>query len=58
MTPMDRPASHSCRCEVMQFAIEGLSWPSLSIEYLLDRLTEPASTHSGAARTNLMNEGT
>jgi hypothetical protein len=29
-----------CRCELLQLAFDGLAWPDLSVERLLDRVAE------------------
>ncbi|NBD30255.1 MAG: hypothetical protein GVY31_09490 [Alphaproteobacteria bacterium] len=30
-----------CRCELLQLAFDGVVWPDLSVERLLDRVAEP-----------------
>lgn len=58
MARNDQNAPQPCRCELFQLALEGASWPMMSIEHLLDRLTDPSWGSSGLARNHSTNEGT
>jgi hypothetical protein len=58
MARMDRTTPQPCRCELLQMTFEGISWPMLSVEHLLDRLTDPSGRASDLARNQSTNEGT
>lgn len=58
MARMDRTAPQPCRCELLQRSFEGASGPIMSLEHLLDRLTDPSGREPDSAREHSMNEGT
>lgn len=57
MARPDRSDLSPCRCELLQMAFEDLAWPTISIEHLLDRLSEPPDPGSGAPRKPRGNQG-
>jgi len=58
MARMDRTTPQLCRCELLQVAFDGACWPIMSIEHLLDRLTDPSGHEPDLARDLSKNEGT
>ncbi len=58
MARMDRTVPQPCRCELLQVAFEGASWPIMSMEHLLDRLTDPSGHEPDLARKHSTKEGT
>lgn len=46
MAYMDRTKWQPSRFELLQMAFEGASWPFMSIEHLLDRLTDASERES------------
>jgi len=58
MERVDRATPQPCRFELLQIALEGASWPSMSIENLLDRLTAPSEREVDLARNHSTTKGT
>ena len=58
MERVDRTMPQPCRCELLQMAFEGTSWPIMSMEHLLDRLTGPSEREFDLARNHSTNKGT
>jgi hypothetical protein len=58
VTHADVARSAPCRCELLQAALGAECWPALSVEHLLDRLSEADHPPAGAARRSETDEGT
>ena len=58
MSNPDQPPGDFCRWELFQLAFEGVAYPAMSIEHLLDRFLEPEGRALSAAHDQTMTRGT
>jgi hypothetical protein len=58
MKSVDSIDLQPCRCELMQMAIDGAAWSTLSMEHLLDRVMDTPLHGPEPAHFQSKNEGT
>jgi len=54
----DHHCQDPCRCELIKLAFEGLAYPAISLEHILDRLLEPEGRALAASQDHTMTRGT